>query len=77
MAMLRLQQRVKTPSSTRFVGCFSRYFNMGNITAQINRARYTYTRRHSLRFQPRSRTKHAGATGTRNPREGSGVGAHR
>jgi hypothetical protein len=33
-AMLRLQQRVNTASRTRFLGCFSLYLSMGNMTAQ-------------------------------------------
>ena len=33
-AMLRLQQSVNRASRTRFLGCFSLYLSMGNMTAQ-------------------------------------------
>ena len=35
-AILRLQQSVNRASRTRFLGCFSLYLSMGNMTAQTD-----------------------------------------
>ena len=35
-AILRLQQSVNRASRTRFLGCFSLYLSMGNMTAKTN-----------------------------------------
>ena len=38
-AILRLQQSVNRASRTRFMGCFSLYLSMGNMTAQTNKTK--------------------------------------
>jgi hypothetical protein len=43
--MLRLQQSVNRASRTRFLGCFSLYLSMGNMTAQTNQTKQTKPRR--------------------------------